>query len=158
MLPKLHCLKLLRPTACLLFSLFVFAGFLFTPVVSSNSTKLKQDLDRHFLQHQIVKLDSRTVTAQVLATGRMSLVIADTSFDLDLTPHDMRGAGYRAEEFRADGVVQTIDSELARTFRGNAYGTEKGEKFPQVGEARFTIDENTIEGLIITPAENYFVE
>jgi hypothetical protein len=98
------------------------------------------------------------MTAQVRETGRLSLVSSSMNFDLQLTPHDMRGPEYRAEVFGSDGMAHVIDPGPVRTFKGNAQGKENGKTLPQIGAARFTIDENAIEGLIITPSENYYVE
>ncbi len=137
--------------------IFILGCYLFTPTVSSQSTRLTQDLESHFFQHQSLKLDAAAVKAQVQTTGHISLVMSDARFDLELTAHDMRGAGYRAEEFGADGVARPVDIGPVRTFKGHARRTEKGNEL-EVGEARFTIDETRIEGLIITSAERYFVE
>lgn len=158
MLYKLCSHKLLGLAACLLFPLVIFAGFLFTPKVSSNSARFEQDLDQHFIRHQIIKLDVTSAAAQVRATGRLSLGSSNLNFDLQLTPHDIRGSGYRAEVFGSDGVGHEMETGPIRTFKGTAYGFENGKKLPQIGAARFTLDENAIEGLIITPSEHYFVE
>jgi hypothetical protein len=122
------------------------------------SIRFQQDLGSRFLQYQTLKLDAATTAAQVQQTGRMSLATSDLSFDLELTPHDMRAPGYRAEEFGSNGVARPVDTGPVRTFKGVARGTMNGQNLPQLGQARFTIDEDKIEGLIITPAERYFVE
>src|SRR5258705_13562229 len=82
-----------------LFLTFLLGCFIFTSRALSQSARLAQDLDRHFLQHQTIKLDAASMATQVQQTGRMSLAAGDVSFDLELVPHDMRGVGYRAEEF-----------------------------------------------------------
>ena len=115
----------------LLFLTFLLGCFIFTSRASSQSARLAQDLDSQFLQHQTIKLDAAAAAAQVQATGHLSLVTSDASFDLELTPHDMRGAGYRAEEVGADGVTRTIDPGPVRTFKGQVQGG---------GQARLTID------------------
>ena len=126
--------------------------------MSSNSTALEAELSHHFRQHQTFKLDTTAAAAQVRTTGRLSLATSEMSFDLELVPHDMRAVDYRAEEIGADGVVRQVDTGPVRTFKGTARGTVRGEMLPQIGAARFTIDEVGIEGLIVTPAEHYFVE
>ena len=157
MVRKFGSHKLLSLTASLLFPLLIIYLF-FTPIVSSRETKLTQDLARHFVQHKRLTLDATSMATQVRQTGRMSLAASDLKFDLELVPHDIRAAGYRAEEFGSNGVGRQIDPGPVRTFKGLAHGTEQGVRLPQVGQARFTMDERGVEGLIITPSEHYFVE
>src|SRR5688572_26501018 len=157
MVRKFGSHKLLSLTASLLFTLLIIY-FFFTPRVSSRELKLTQDLAQHFVHHNRFTLDVTATAAQVRQTGRMSLAASDLRFDLELVPHDIRAAGYRAEEFGSDGVGRPIDTGPVRTFKGIAHGTEQGVRLAQVGQARFTIDDKGLEGLIITPAEHYFVE
>src|SRR5688572_1177358 len=157
MVRKFGSHKLLSLTASLLFTLLIIY-FFFTPRVSSRELKLTQDLAQHFVQHQRLTLDVAATAAQVRQTGRMSLAASDLKFDLELVPHDIRAVDYRAEEFGADGVGRRIDPGPVRTFKGIARGIEKGVRLPQLGQARFSMDERGIEGMIITPAEHYFVE
>jgi len=161
MVPRLTLLSrltLLRLTAGLLLVLIVVIVSRFTPTVSSRTAILEQDLKRTFVAHQTLQMDARTVSQQVRETGRMSVATSDLSFDLELVPNDIRASGYRAEEFGADGVGRAIDIGPVNTFKGRARGRQGGAPLPQLGEARFTIDEKGIEGLIITPTEHYFVE
>src|SRR2546422_3131134 len=151
MLRKIRSPKLLSLTACVLISVSLLVCFFIIPSVSSHNVRLEQELASHFLQHQTVKLDAAQAAAQVQQTGRLSLATGDMSFDLELTPHDMRGAGYRAEEFGDNGSVRTIDTGPVRTFKGQVLGVDGGQ-------ARFTIDESIVEGMIITPEERYYVE
>ena len=138
---------------------FLTLGLLhFTQSVSSRSARLEADLEQHFLQHELVKLDPQKVFHNIQKTGRLSLASSNLSFDLELSPHDLRAQGYRAEEFGPDGVGRTINIGPVRTFRGRAHRSQNGKQLPESGEARFTIDEQKVEGLIITAAEHYFVE
>jgi len=130
----------------------------FVPAVSSRSATLEHDLNQRFLEHEVLQLDAATVSQQVRDTGRLSLASSDLNFDLELAPHDLRAPDYRAEVFGADSVGHAIDVGPVRTFKGRARGSEGGSQLPQLGEARFTIDETNIEGLIITPTAHYYVE
>lgn len=136
----------------------VFIILRFVPAVSSRSARLEQDLDQHFLAYEFLQLNTSSVFQQVKNTTRLSLATSNLSFDLELAPHDLRAPGYRAEVFGADGIGQIIDIGPVKTFRGRARGAQNGAPFPQLGEARFTIDEGIVEGLIITPTEHYFIE
>src|SRR2546427_245945 len=151
MLRKVRSPKLLSLTTCALISVSLLVCFFIIPSVSSHNVRLEQELASHFLQHQTVKLDAAQAAAQVQQTGRLSLATGDVSFDLELTPHDLRGAGYRAEEFGDNGLVRRIDTGPVRTFKGQVQGIEGGQ-------ARFTIDRSVVEGMIITPEERYYVE
>src|SRR5688572_26557182 len=157
MVRKFGSHNFLSLTGSLLLALLIIY-FFFTPKASSREMKLTQDLAQHFVQHQRLTLDVAATAAQVRQTGRMSLAASDLKFDLDLVPHDIRAADYRAEEFGADGVGRRIDPGPVRTFKGVARGTEHGVRLGQLGQARFTVDERGVEGMIITPAEHYFVE
>jgi Metallo-peptidase family M12/FG-GAP-like repeat/Carboxypeptidase regulatory-like domain len=106
----------------------------------------------------LLQLDASTASQQVRDTGRLSLASSDLSFDLELVPHDLRAPDYRAEEFGADGVGHATNIGPVHTFKGSARRLQSGMQLPQVGEARFTIDEKGIDGLIVTPTERYFVE
>src|SRR5947208_7332780 len=144
MLRKVRSPKLLSLTTCVLISVSLLVCFFIIPSVSRHNGRLEQELASHFLQHQTLKLDAAQAAAQVQQTGRLSLATEGVSFELELTPHDMRGAGYRAEEFGDNGLVRSIDTGPVRTFKGQVQGIEGGQ-------ARFTIDRSVVEGMIITP-------
>ena len=57
---------------------------------------------------------------------------------------------YGAQETRADGVHH-YQRGLVRTYKGSVAGQPGAQ-------ARFTIDKNTFEGLVITPGQIYFIE
>jgi hypothetical protein len=143
-------------TLCCACSIFVL--FRFAPVVSSRSAALEYDLNQHFLKHQLLQLDATTLSQQVRKTGRLSLAGSDFRFDLELEPNDLRTPGYRAEEFGGNGVGHPISVGPVRTFKGRARGRQAAKLLADRSEARFTIDETVVEGLIITPTEHYFVE
>jgi hypothetical protein len=63
----------------------------------------------------------------------------------------LRAPGYRAEEVGLDQVVRQIDSGPVNTYRGKVAGRLETE-------ARFTIDDDKVEGMIITSEDTYFVE
>ena len=158
MVPKRTSHKLFSLIVSSLFTVVIVVFCCLAPTVSSRTAILERDLDRHFLAYESLQLDTRAVLQQVQDTGRLSIAASDLSFDLELVRHDLRAQGYRAEVFGADGVGQPIDIGPVNTYKGRARGTQNGAQLPQLGEARFTIDETQIAGLIITPTEHYFVE
>ena len=63
----------------------------------------------------------------------------------------MRAPNYRAQVSLDGGEVRSLERGPVRTYKGTVAGMDGAQ-------ARFTIDENTVEGLIITPSDLYFVE
>ncbi|MCM3900678.1 MAG: M12 family metallo-peptidase [Pyrinomonadaceae bacterium] len=123
-----------------------------SPVAMNQGGKTyRQDVAKVLKRHDSVELDPQRVSEQVRLTGRLSIPTADGTFALSLAPHDMRAANYRAEVTLDGGEVLSMERGPVRTYKGTVEGM-KG------AQARFTIDENMVEGLIITSSELFFVE
>ena len=103
------------------------------------SAATQQELARYLRKHEPLQLNSKAVARQVRETGRLSLATSKYRFDLELVPHDMRATNYRAEEVLPSGVVQNVEMGLVVTYRGAVSGIEGAE-------ARFTIDDDKVEG------------
>jgi hypothetical protein len=112
---------------------------------------LEQELQRRFRKYEITQLDPEIVAQAVQQSGKVSIVTPSRSFELDLIQNDLRASNYRAEETISAGLSRELPTMPVRTYKGRVLGEPRGE-------ARFTIDERFIEGLIITPDEWYFVE
>lgn len=69
--PREHC----EYTVCVLLLTLLVGCFIFSP--SSQAARLAQDLDSHFLQHQIVELGAPTVAAQVQQTASAARAICE---------------------------------------------------------------------------------
>ena len=110
-----------------------------------------QDVDKLLRRYDKLELDSAIVSSQVKETGRIFLPTSAGGFDITLTPHDMRAARYRAQEVVDGGVIRELERGPARTYKGVVAGIPDGQ-------ARITIDNETFEGLIITPGQIYFIE
>jgi hypothetical protein len=63
----------------------------------------------------------------------------------------LRASNYRAEEVGDDGVTRDVPMSAVTTYKGSVEGVFGTD-------ARFTLDGDHIEGMIITPQESYFVE
>jgi hypothetical protein len=113
--------------------------------------RIQQDLAQVFMSHEELNIDPRVVADQVLANGRVSLVTSQHDFELQLQPNDLRAPNYRAEQTDADGVVRATAMPGVTTYKGNVADV-------WASDARFTIDGQKIEGMIITPWQSYFVE
>ncbi len=111
----------------------------------------KQDLDRLFKRRESLQLSSADAAGRVRRGEGLTLKTAGLSFDLELTAHDMRSADYRAEEVGPDGALRPVPAGEVRTYKGKVRGRDDAQ-------ARFTIDEDHVEGVIFTPKERYYVE
>ncbi len=122
-----------------------------SPVLTQARQDLRQDVDKILRRYDSLDLEPRSLAEQVRRTGAMRVPTSDRAFDLELSAHDLRSANYRAEAIFDGGVVRSVERSPVRTYKGTVRGMGQAQ-------ARFTIDENTVEGLIITPSELYYVE
>ncbi|HEX3144278.1 MAG TPA: M12 family metallo-peptidase [Pyrinomonadaceae bacterium] len=134
-------------------AVLTFVGFSQLPKADAQNTRARfqQDLAQTFTSYEQLSVDPGSVAEQVHASGRVSLVSTAHDFELELQPSDLRGPNYRAEQTDADGVVRATAMPGVTTFKGHLEGASKSD-------ARFTIDGQKIEGMIITPGQSYFIE
>ena len=127
-------------------------GFYSSPAgAQAGRARLQQDIEQVFTRHEEVTIDPQAAADRVRETGQLSLVTATHDFEIQLRPNDLRAANYRAEEVGSDGVKRTVPMSAITTYKGSVEGTTGTD-------ARFTLDGNHIEGMIITPQDSYFVE
>ena len=110
-----------------------------------------KDLSRLVRKHEIISLSPSQASRGVRSTGHLSLPTSEQTFELDLRLNDMRAKNYKAEETDADGLRRAVESPAVRTYKGTVRGLEDAQ-------ARFTIDDEVVEGVIITPVERYYFE
>ncbi|HWT03795.1 MAG TPA: M12 family metallo-peptidase, partial [Pyrinomonadaceae bacterium] len=110
-----------------------------------------EDLGRVFRSYERLSLDTADAAERVRQTGRLVLNTGSRTFDLELEPHDMRADHYRAEQTVAPGVTLPVARGPVRTYKGKVRGSAGAQ-------ARFTIDEESFEGVILTKGERYYVE
>jgi metallopeptidase family M12-like protein len=113
--------------------------------------RIEQDLQQIFTRHEDVTLDTRAFAAQVQNQGRASVKTASNDFLMQLQPNDLRAANYRAEAVEDDGKTYTLPPAAVHTYKGNVEGVWGSD-------ARFTINDDKIEGMILMPSESYFIE
>jgi hypothetical protein len=101
--------------------------------------------------HATIQADTALLNSQARKSGHLSLVIANRPMEIDLQLNDLRAPNYIAEEIQADGSRRQLTSGPVRTWRGTVAGMPKAE-------ARFTLDENTLEGIIFDDDDWYIVE
>jgi len=130
----------------------VAAPFHFSRVAAQNTrARFQQDLGQVFMNHEDLNLDPHAVAEQVRTNGRVSLVTPAHDFEVQLQPNDLRAPNYRAEEVDADGVTRATAMAGVSTYKGNVEGV-------WASDARFTVTDNAVEGMIVTPGQSYFVE
>src|SRR5882762_8580863 len=145
-----------KNTFRLLLAIFAIAG-IFTTLFVARSAASKsvpvhqQQIERFLRRHEAIELDSRAAARRVRENGQLSITTAGWNFDLELTPNDLRAPNYRAEEVVDGGGVRSVALNSVQTYRGSVRGLDGAE-------ARFTIDDEKVEGVIITPYEHYYVE
>lgn len=112
---------------------------------------MRQELSTFFKRYELLEIDSRRVAQQVRQSGRFRIVTSQGVLDLDLAPHDMRGHNYRATKVAADGVPVPVALGPPNTFKGVVADVPDSQ-------ARFTIEEDRIEGLILRDGQRYHLE
>jgi hypothetical protein len=119
--------------------------------INQGGQTYRQDVAKVLKRHDSLELEPKRVAEQVRLTGRLSLPTAEGTFELNLAPHDMLAPNYRAQVTLDGGEVRSIERGPVRTYKGTVAGMD-------AAQARFTIDEDTLEGLVITPSGLIFVE
>lgn len=141
-----------RVALALLVTTVIFAAIVFSSgkVSSQESDPQRRDLERVFSRHDRLSLDSGQITRQVKQTRSLTLTTTRGKFEMTLEPYDIRTPGYRAEAWGDKGVT-ILERAPVRTYKGTVKGLP-------AAQARMTIDEGTVEGLIVTPNELFFLE
>lgn len=126
-------------------------GFYSPSGAQSKKVRFEQDVEQVFTSHEEVRLDSQTVAQSVRETGRLSVQTPLRDLEIVLSPNDLRAPNYRAEEVVDGGIVREVPMSQVNTYKGSVVGMPDAD-------ARFTVDDNGIEGVIITADQSYFLE
>jgi hypothetical protein len=110
-----------------------------------------QEISRALNRYDRLNLDPASVERSVRQTGRLTLETSAGTFEILLAPHDVRADDYRAVEVLEGGETRELPRAPSRTFKGALAGAEGSQ-------ARFTIDRDTVEGMVIVGGEKFFVE
>ncbi|MDX6612018.1 MAG: hypothetical protein QOD75_1204, partial [Blastocatellia bacterium] len=119
--------------------------------IKSSSLNLQQEMGRRFRHYEDLQLDPAQIAPEVRRTGHLALRSSTQNFELNLVVNDLRAPNYHAQEVGEDGVVHELPIEAPRTYKGSVAGMPDAR-------ARFTIDDDLVEGMIIRAGEIYFVE
>lgn len=107
-------------------------------------------IDERLRDYDRFTLDTRQASKGVRGEGALTLETKFGTFTIALEPHDLRGPGYVAEVETRRGT-RRLDRAAAHTYKGRAFGLRDAE-------ARFTVHEGKVEGMITASDETYFVE
>ncbi|MGH9903878.1 MAG: hypothetical protein ACRD68_18875, partial [Pyrinomonadaceae bacterium] len=124
------------------------------PVLVGQVQQMKQDpeLESVFRDFDVIRMDADDAAAEVQRTGTLAFSTSEQVVEIDLVPNDLRAENYRSVETLDGGVERELPHGPVTTYKGVVRGLS-GAK-----QARFTIDGDKVEGLIITEGENYFIE
>jgi|GEM_PF-902116 len=133
------------------FAILAAPGFYSPSGAQSKRVRFEQDVERILTNHEDVRLDSSAVAQGVRESGRLSVQTPARDLEIVLSPNDLRAPSYRAEEVVEGGIVREVPMSRVNTYKGSVIGMPDAD-------ARFTVDDNGIEGMIITSDQSYFLE
>jgi metallopeptidase family M12-like protein/all-beta uncharacterized protein len=99
----------------------------------------------------LVRLGTAELKSQMQKNGRLLLKTSAGDFDLELTPHDLRSPDYQSQMMEADGLAQRLPITPIRTYKGPVNGSSRAQ-------ARMTLTEMGLEGIVITESDRYFLQ
>lgn len=145
--PAVRSLSILALVFLMLASATSFAQPLPRSQPRSNGSRITDLL----MSYERVEVDAADALRRVRRGQPLALTTPTRTFDVRLVEHDIRSANCVVEATGENRVVARIDPGPISTFRGTIDGMPGAE-------ARFTIDDEGIEGLILTDDESWFIE
>jgi len=132
--------------------LFAAAAMLVSPAASGQKGgRVAEEISRVLTSFETVTLDPSEVLRSVREQGSVTLATARGDFDLVVEPYDIRSDNYRAVAVGADGVATELPRTPSNSWRGHVRGRDDTV-------VRLYLDGQKVQGIIITPAETFFVE
>ena len=110
-----------------------------------------EEIGRALAGFDRLSLDPSELLRGARESGRVTLKTSRGTFDLDVEPYDIRTANYRAVATGAGGSLTELERTPSRSWRGTVAG-DSGT------HVRLVLDGEKFAGIIITPAETFFVE
>ena len=124
--------------------------FVFSANVFGQTDALENDLKKSFGTFDVVR-GAANLTENGAPPERLTVPTAQKTFELNLTPRDLRAARYRAENTNG-AKTQALDSrQPVSTFKGRVAGAANSQ-------VRLTIDGASIEGFFTDGADRFFIE
>jgi hypothetical protein len=119
-------------------------------IIGTESVR-QNKIDRYLKRYNHMTIDPAKTAEKVRSAGELSINTVEGTFDLVLAPHDMRGSQYRAEESVENGIMRQVVPVESHTYKGKINGMPDSE-------VRFSVRDDSLEGIILTPKQWYFVE
>ena len=113
-------------------------------------SRVKTDLGRAFRKFDLIKTKPAALPDSPGAEKRVAVQAAGQTFDLDVTPNDIRGSRYRTEDTGPMGVTAPGNAGV-KTFKGTIAGRGGSE-------VRLTIDGGDVQGFFEADGERFFIE
>ena len=132
-----------------LFVLFIIT-FVFTHNIFAQSNALKNALKNSFSKVSVIRLNSGESLRRIETGNELSISTAEKTFQLNLTPRDLRSPRYRAENTTSAGT-QNIEFAEVKTYKGKVSGDDNSQ-------VRLTIEDSKIEGFFTSGGAKYFIE
>lgn len=133
------------------YTIVLFALTLITShAVSAQSDNVKEDLNKELKKYSLVRLDPAESRQQADQSRKINLNADGRSFELTLTPRDLRSNRYHAEETGANGN-RNIAPGSVNTFKGKVSGDD-------ASSVRMFMDGSRVEGFFFTRGDKFYVE
>jgi hypothetical protein len=125
----------------------------YSPHAGAQNTRqqIQQDLGQVFTGHEDLQIDPALMAQLAQGSGRITLATPSRNFELQLRPNDLRSAAYHAEETGPGGITHSVAMPVISTYEGNVVDSWGSD-------ARLTITNNMVEGMIVTSGETYYIE
>lgn len=123
---------------------------LLASAAAGQDIRLSNELSKSFSKFEIVRIASSSTESLSGDGKRLRLKVDGKTLDLDITPNDLRGPTYRAENTGPAGNTR-IESGSVNTFKGKVAGRADSE-------VRLTIDGSKTEGYFLFDGARFFIE
>ncbi len=117
----------------------------------NSAIREKPKLDAVLRSYSSLRLDPKQLVAQARRSEKVVLAFGNRLMEIALQLHSLRGPNYTAMEIQADGSRRILQPRPVATWRGTVVGMPRAE-------ARFTMNEKTLEGIVFDDDDWYVIE
>ncbi len=125
-------------------------GLAFSIAAFAQNADLANDLNKSFRKFNLTKINPQNAARNAGNNRFISIATDERTFELELTPNDLRAKNYRAENTTAKGVSALAAGEVT-TFKGKIAGEPDSE-------VRLNIESAKVEGYFLTSGGEFFIE
>jgi hypothetical protein len=131
--------------------MFVFLVVIgLSSLVFGQNNVLKNDLRNSFSKFSVTRLDTQNLLRNVKNLQSFSVATVEKTFEMFLTPHDLRSEKYFAEDTTVAGV-RRLEKTSVNTYKGKIVGEADSQ-------IRLSIDDGKVEGYFVSEGEMFFIE